>query len=246
MPQFESFDGVRLSFRDEGDGETIVLLHGLAADAEINFVRSGVVTLLIAEGYRVVALDARGHGRSEKPTSVEAYADDAVRRDVAALFDHLRIDGAVVVGYSMGADIALRFATHDRRVSELVLIGLGTADDDPVLRDERRDNFIAGLEADDPDDEARLLGEFRLIEGLNRATLLAQLKAEAPGFERRPATIDLPVLMIVGVDDTVAGDPGPLAVRYHARLVRPPGHHFNAHATPLAHESLLAFLRARI
>ena len=62
MPDFESFDGLRLSYLDDGDGRTVVLLHGFAADTNVNYVRSGILDLLLDEGYRVVTLDARGHG----------------------------------------------------------------------------------------------------------------------------------------------------------------------------------------
>ena len=110
MPDFESFDGLRLSYLDDGDGRVVVLLHGFAADTNVNYVRSGILDLLLDEGYRVVTLDARGHGLSSKPTDPEAYADDAMKRDVVALFDHLGLDDVLLVGYSMGAHLALRLA----------------------------------------------------------------------------------------------------------------------------------------
>jgi pimeloyl-ACP methyl ester carboxylesterase len=98
MPDFESFDGLRLSYLDDGDGRTVVLLHGFAADTNVNYVRSGILDLLLDEGYRVVTLDARGHGLSSKPTDPEAYADDAMKRDVVALFDHLGLEDVLLVG----------------------------------------------------------------------------------------------------------------------------------------------------
>ena len=76
MASFESFDGLSLFYQDEGDGRTVVLLHGFAADTNVNYVRSGIFDLLLDEGYRVVTLDARGHGLSSKPTDSAAYADD--------------------------------------------------------------------------------------------------------------------------------------------------------------------------
>ncbi len=106
MPDFESFDGLRLSYLDDGDGRTVVLLHGFAADTNVNYVRSGILDLLLDQGYRVVTLDARGHGLSSKPPEPEAYADDAMKRDVVALLDHLGLDDVLLVGYSMGAHLA--------------------------------------------------------------------------------------------------------------------------------------------
>ena len=125
MPDFESFDGLRLSYLDDGDGRPVVLLHGFAADTNVNYVRSGILDLLLDEGYRVVTLDARGHGLSSKPTDSDAYADDAMKRDVIALFDHLGLDDVLLVGYSMGAHLALRLAPVEPRVKAVVLLGIG-------------------------------------------------------------------------------------------------------------------------
>ena len=125
MANFETSDGLSLFYQDEGDGRTVVLLHGFAADTNVNYVRSGVLDLLLDEGYRVVTLDARGHGLSSKPTDPEAYGNDAMKRDVVALFDHLGLDGVLLVGYSMGAHLSLRLAPDELRVKALVLLGIG-------------------------------------------------------------------------------------------------------------------------
>jgi pimeloyl-ACP methyl ester carboxylesterase len=242
MPNFESFDGVSLFYTDEGDGRTVVLLHGFAADSNVNYVRSGVLDLLLDEGYRVIALDARGHGLSDKPTDVESYANDAMRHDVAALFDHLGLDDVVLVGYSMGAELAMRFTGSDERVAALVIVGVGATEDDFAVREERRQRFIAAFESESDDEAAELLGGFRLMAGLDRTPLLAQLKSGDSRGER-PVSIAVPMILVVGDDDTVAGDPVPLAARYGAPLVQVPGSHFNAHASPQAHAALLGFLR---
>lgn len=244
MPTFDTFDGASLFYTDEGDGRTVVLLHGFAADSNVNYVRSGVLDLLLDEGYRVVGLDLRGHGLSDKPTDVESYANDAMRHDVIALFDHLDLDDVLLVGYSMGAELALRFTAADERVSALVLLGVGTTEDDPVAREEGRQRFIAAFETDSVDEAEELLGGFRVMAGLDRAPLLAQLKSR-DSLGARPEHITVPMILIVGNDDDVAGDPAPLAARYDMPLVQVPGGHFNAHATPAAHEALLGFLRAQ-
>ena len=65
---FESFDGTTIVFDDQGDGDVVVLLHGFAADAAVNWHAPGVTRALVEAGFRVVASDARGHGRSGKPS----------------------------------------------------------------------------------------------------------------------------------------------------------------------------------
>src|SRR5438552_11960944 len=150
MANFESFDGLSLFYQDEGDGRPVVLLHGFATDTNVNYVRSGILDVLLDEGYRVVTLDARGHGLSSKPTDAAAYADDAMKRDVVALFDHLGLDDVLLVGYSMGAHLSLRLVPDEPRVKALVLLGIGEHGTDENSGPERRDQLVAVLEADSP------------------------------------------------------------------------------------------------
>src|SRR5207249_41 len=95
------------------------------ATTELNWRAPGVIGALTAAGRRAIGLDARGHGLSEKCYDPAAYANDAMFRDVGALFDHLGLESADVLGYSMGAATALRFALADTRVRRLVLGGSG-------------------------------------------------------------------------------------------------------------------------
>jgi pimeloyl-ACP methyl ester carboxylesterase len=245
MADFESFDGLRLFYQDEGDGRTVVLLHGFAADTNVNYVRSGILDLLLDEGYRVVTLDARGHGLSSKPTDSEAYADDAMKRDVVALFDRLGLDDVLLVGYSMGAHLSLRLAPEEPRVKAVVLLGIGehgTGEDGPG----RRDALVAVLEAESPDDvDDASLRQFRVMAGLDREPLLAYVNARGSVGPAPDGGVDVPVLLVVGDDDENAGDPGPLADRLGATLVRVPGDHFTANARPELHRALTEFLRAQ-
>jgi pimeloyl-ACP methyl ester carboxylesterase len=241
MPTFKTFDELDLSYHDEGDGRTIVLLHGFAADTNINYVRSGILDVLLDEGYRVIALDLRGHGLSARPIDVEAYLDDAMKQDVAALFDHLGLDDVVLVGYSMGADLALRFAADDSRVKALALLGIGAERGDDSDTNWRGD-LIAALESDALDLDDAAAGRVRITAGLDRAPLVALLKASAAANRQRPARPTVPVLLAVGVDDENATDPGPLAEQLGATFVQVPGDHFTANSAPDLHRSLTKFL----
>ena len=244
MPHFDSFDGLSLFYSDDGDGRAVVLLHGFAADSNVNFVRAGILDRLLDEGYRVVTIDARGHGLSDKPTDIESYENDAMQRDVAALFEHLHLDDVLLVGYSMGGALALRLAGSDPRVKAVVLLGTGNEEDDPEARTRRQQQFIAALESDSPEEAEELVGDFRLMAGLDRAPLLAHMKA-ANWSQERPASLDVPMIVVVGIDDSVAGDPEPLAERYGATLVRVPGDHFTANSKPELHAALVEFLGAQ-
>jgi len=243
MASFESFDGLTLFYQDEGAGPTVVLLHGFAADTNVNYVRSGILDLLLDEGYRVVTLDARGHGLSAKPTDPEAYGNDAMKRDVVALFDHLDLDGVVLVGYSMGAHLSLRLAPDEPRVKALVLLGIGETAAGGEGGADRRDALVAVLEADSPDDvDDASLRQFRVMAGLDREPLLAYVRAPGGESPARLDAITVPVLLIVGDDDENAGDPAGLAEQVGATLVRVPGDHFTANARPELHQALVGFL----
>jgi pimeloyl-ACP methyl ester carboxylesterase len=110
MPSFLS-DGVRIAYLDEGprDGTPIVLVHGFASNARVNWVTTGWVATLTGAGHRVIALDNRGHGASEGPHDPAQYGTAThMAEDVRRLMDHLGIERADVMGFSMGAWIAAK------------------------------------------------------------------------------------------------------------------------------------------
>src|SRR6188474_1239125 len=105
MPTFRSDDGTDIYYRCWGDTDQlpVVLHHGFVADSELDWVSSGVVASLTANGRTVVALDARGHGRSGKPHDPDRYGEARMARDLSLLIDELAVTAVDLVGYSMGA-----------------------------------------------------------------------------------------------------------------------------------------------
>ncbi len=144
MAEFTTFDGIRLSYVERGEGPLVVLLHGFLCSAEIDFGRRGLIDRFAQAGRRVVALDARGHGDSDKPREPSAYGARAMARDVEALLDHLGASRADLLGYSLGAFTALEVALRDSRIQGLCLGGIGGAS----LDVERLRAEAAGLEAE--------------------------------------------------------------------------------------------------
>src|SRR5438046_2604415 len=98
-PASNTFDakGVKIHYLTAGQGEPVVLIHGLHASAALNWQAPGVLAEL-AKDHRVIALDLPGHGRSDKPTAEDAYGLRVVE-DVVLLLDHLKSPKAHVVGY---------------------------------------------------------------------------------------------------------------------------------------------------
>jgi pimeloyl-ACP methyl ester carboxylesterase len=125
-PQTLNANGVNISYTVQGkaDGEPVVLIHGWTSSADINWALPGT-TALLAKDYKVIALDVRGHGRSDKPTTEDAYGPELVE-DIVRLLDHLKIEKAHIVGYSMGGIITANFIVkHPERVLSGTLGGMG-------------------------------------------------------------------------------------------------------------------------
>lgn len=103
-------DGIRLHARDWGDGSagrSVVLRHGLSSNARI---WDGVASLLVAAGLRPVAIDQRGHGESEQPSSGYDFA--TVASDLSRALEALELAEPVLVGHSWGANVALHYAAE--------------------------------------------------------------------------------------------------------------------------------------
>ncbi len=116
--------GVKIHYRVEGQGEPVLLIHGFAATVYLQWVYPGILRTL-ARDHRVIAMDVRGHGQSDKPTDTDKYGTEMVE-DAVRLLDHLKIPKAHVVGYSMGAVITGKLlATHPDRLLSATLGGAG-------------------------------------------------------------------------------------------------------------------------
>ena len=112
--------GVHLRYVVEGQGTPVVLIHGMTLDAESQWADAGIIKAL-SKDYRVIAMDCRGHGKSDKPHEPEAYGIEMVE-DVCRLLDHLKIKKAHVVGYSLGSSVALKLlVSHPDRCLSIVL-----------------------------------------------------------------------------------------------------------------------------
>src|SRR5262249_25498711 len=113
--------GIRIHYVESGHGAPVVLIHGLAGSVERHWLNSGILAGLAAD-HRVIALDLRGHGKSGKPHDPKAYGRE-MSRDVIRLLDHLRIQRADIVGFSLGAIIAADLlTTHEDRCRSVALV----------------------------------------------------------------------------------------------------------------------------
>jgi pimeloyl-ACP methyl ester carboxylesterase len=146
--QFFDSNGVRIRYVEQGQGPAIVLMHGYSGTLDRHFIANGVFADL-AKDHRAIAIDLRGHGKSDKPHDPKAYGEEFAR-DVVRLLDHLKIQRAHLAGYSLGAFIAGRFATmHPERLLSVVYIA-GLPMRDTSFMDSFAAESIKELESDMP------------------------------------------------------------------------------------------------
>lgn len=213
MRSFNS-DGVEIAFIDEGEGEPLLLIHGFASNVQTNWVVPGWVGFLRGKGFRVVALDNRGHGRSEKIYDQEKYRAPLMAEDARRLLDHLGLQSAHVMGYSMGARVSAFLAlAHPSRLKSVVFGGLGV---NMVRGMAGTGPIAAALEAPSMDDvtnpTARTFRAFAEQTRSDLKALAACIRASRDPISREDvARISVPVLVAVGEFDVVGGSASDLA-----------------------------------
>jgi pimeloyl-ACP methyl ester carboxylesterase len=194
---FTASDSVRIHFFEiRGASSAVVLIHGYTANAEGKWIKPGIAQALAAEGHRVVAIDARGHGRSDKPHDPAQYGP-RMAQDVIELMDHLDIERAHVHGFSMGGSLLTQIlARHPERVITAVYGGSGVAEGDPVwaARVPQDPEAPEGAAADLP------FEEWSAYPGYDRTALAAVRDYPWTDEERAIdlTSIGIPVLAIIG------------------------------------------------
>ncbi|MEZ5773854.1 MAG: alpha/beta hydrolase [Hyphomicrobiaceae bacterium] len=249
MKRFVS-QGIGIAYHDEGEGDPILLIHGFASNARVNWIDTLWVRTLKEAGFRVVALDNRGHGESDKPHDEAAYGARLMAGDALALLDHLGIARADVMGYSMGARITAFLALdHPGRVRSAIFGGLGI-------------NMIRGVGGARPIAAALLAPTIDEVTNATARTFRAfaeqtgsDLKALAACIlsSREEITADMigrlamPVLVAVGTEDVIGGPAGELATlipgAIHADIER--RDHMKAVGDRQYKAAVLAFLAGR-
>lgn len=211
-----SADGTRIAFDVCGKGAPLLLLHGLG-DSRTSWTSAGYTKALVSAGHRVVLIDARGHGDSDRPTEIDAYSGRNIMADLSAVLEALELPRAAVMGFSMGGVSALAataFLPH-RITSAVSLAAHPYAEDLSWLRNLLADGLsawvatvdecVGGL---DTDTQQRMAAN-------DLDALRAALAIDRTDFSDALAASGRPVLAILGHRDP----------RHHAvsRLQRIPG-----------------------
>ena len=246
-------NGVKIAFSDhppEGPDRRapIMLIHGFASSQAINWRYTHWIKALSEDGRRVIALDNRGHGFSQKLYQATDYTLESMADDAVNLLNHIGVSSADIMGYSMGGRIAITIAlNHPKRLNHLILGGVGRH----LLKDPGLPNGLAeAMEAESVDHIASpMLQIFRRFAQTTGGDLKA-LAACARGFRsamdpKRFIEISAPVLICVGAKDDVAGDPHVfLPLFNNIKIVDIPDRdHNRTVGDPLYRQAVLDFLK---
>jgi pimeloyl-ACP methyl ester carboxylesterase len=227
MPHFQN-NGLSIHYEVHGSGKPVVMLHGAAVTFAGNFGYCGWVEPMSALGLQAVGVDLRGHGRSDTPPDASASGLDVLAGDAVALLDHLEIERAAVVGYSIGSTIALHALhayPHRFTAGALVATGDGIIGVPPMtfpvlnprlIETLRRPEFPADL----PVEQAAYWTFAEQMAGDREAVAMMASGDFTPCTPAEAASIDVPVLVVSGETDPVIGTGARLAAalpkgRYH-------------------------------
>ncbi|GEK85580.1 alpha/beta fold hydrolase [Microbacterium aerolatum] len=243
-------DGTRLATYTWGDVDApvVVIVHGFASNVRDNWVLTGWVRELTRAGYRVLALDQRGHGASDKPHEPDAYAIRTLVADVETVMDTYLVEEAFYVGYSLGSRVGWEVVRDLPQRIERAVLG-GVPDGIPLERldldqvrayvadgtsvtDRTTQNYIALTERVPGNDLRSLLA---LAEGMRTTRTVDPDPANAP---------TRPILFATGSEDAIIEGSRTLSsAAPNGRFFEIPGrHHFNAPGSRAFKEAALAFL----
>lgn len=208
MQKFNS-DGVAIAYDMWGEGPPVFLIHGFASNAFVNWRDTGWVKVLTDAGHQVIAIDNRGHGQSEKLYDPKFYSAPIMADDALRLLNHLKIERADVMGYSMGARITAFLAmTYPKRVHRAVFGGLASR---MITGVGGSDAIASAMEAphaaDVENPEARAFRLFADQTQSDRRALAACIRSARVKISVESlAAIMVPVLVVAGEMDEVAGN----------------------------------------
>lgn len=243
-------DGTRLATYSWGelDAPVVVVVHGFASSARDTWVLTGWVRELTRAGYRVLALDQRGHGLSEKPHEPGAYGIRTLAADVETVMDTYLVDDAFYLGYSLGARVGWEVVRDlPQRIGRAVLGGVPDGiplarlnldqvraylDDGTPVSDPTTQNYIALTERVPGNDLRALIA---LAEGMRASRTIDPDPADAP---------TRPILFATGSKDAIIEGSRALAsAAPNGRFFEiPDRNHFNAPGSRAFKEAALAFL----
>lgn len=236
---FTSFDGIKIYYEVRGNGKPVLLVHGFIVNGE-SWKKTSLYDDLLKGGFKVITLDLRGNGKSDKPHDPEAYAKDAEAKDIIGLMQMLGINQYAVVGYSRGSIITARLLVLDKRISKAVMGGIGIDFTNPEWP--RRIMFYKALSGEPVKELEGMVKRVKEL-GLDQQALACMQKEQPSTSREELGSVKQPVLIICGDQDEDNGSSQALVKLIpngvHATV---PGNHGTASGTKEFSEKVIAFI----
>jgi pimeloyl-ACP methyl ester carboxylesterase len=238
---FTSFDGTKIYYEVKGDGYPVILVHGFTGTSQ-GWKHGSLYPALLTAGYKVIILDQRGNGLSDKPHTDAGYANDAEAKDVMGLASSLGFKTYDVAGYSRGSIITSRLIVLDKRIRKAVMGGMGA--DYTNTQWPRRIHAYKALMGDTTIHDVDDMMVWIRKNNFDNLALAYQQKHQPSTSKKELATVKIPVLLIDGTEDTTNGDVNDLKKLIPgSKMVSVPGNHNTAGNTVQFASAILDFLK---
>jgi pimeloyl-ACP methyl ester carboxylesterase len=240
---FISFDGTKIYYEVKGEGYPVVLIHGFSGTAQ-GWKNGPFYAGLLSAGYKVIILDQRGNGHSDKPHTDAGYANDAEAKDIIGLVSSLNIKQYDAVGYSRGSIIVSRLLVMDKRVHKAVMGGMGDGYTNPQWP--RRIHAYEALMGDTTHHDVDEMMKYIKSQHFDNLALAYQQKYQPSTSPQQLARVRIPVLIVRGTEDKDNGSETELQKMIpKSKLAYVPGNHNTASHSPEFSKAILDFLGER-
>ncbi len=242
-------DGTDIAYDCIGEGPPVVLIHGFGANRLITWSNTNWYQTLTRAGHKLIAVDCRGHGESDKPHDPADYDEGRMAMDVIAVLAALEIPEVDIMGYSMGAQLAIRLM-HDApgRVRRAVLGGIG----ETYFRasKEAAETIARGFLVRDPakitDPVAREFRTFCERAGDDLQAMAACIRRPRRIFAPEELhALTQPVLVVCGEEDDMTGSAAPLARAFGEAktVIVPKRNHHSTVGDRVYKDAVIGFLK---
>jgi pimeloyl-ACP methyl ester carboxylesterase len=226
---YTALDGVKIYYEVKGEGYPVVLVHGFIVNSQ-SWKRGALYHDLLKAGYKVITVDLRGNGQSDKPHDCDLYGNDAEAKDIMGIVETLGLKHYTAVGYSRGSIITARLMVLDKRLQQAVMGGMGTDFTNPDWP--RRVMFYKGFAGIEVKPEMEPVIANVTKSGLDKAVLACMQKEQPSTPIADLKKVKIKVLVICGDKDSDNGNAQELSRLFrHGSFQTVPGDHGHASGT---------------
>jgi len=240
---FRGRDGVRLAYRELGEGRPLILIHGYLSTA-MALVETGLAEKIARRGHRVILPDLRGHGASARPHDAAAYPPDALADDGLALIEHLGLTDYDLAGYSLGGRTVIRILARGATPGRAIVGGQELeAIAHTVGRGGQYRYALTHFGTFAPGSPEQAIEDWVKASGGDPVALVHVLDTFVDTPLEVLAQITVPTLVLTGAEDGHNTSAEALASALaNGRYIELPGHHGTAPTTPQFETAMTDFL----